>query len=445
MLKNIFILAGVCLSLFEASVQRDRSFNSQERFGKTSGFSKSLKANLYKENLTEIDISKIELFMLKQVRKYTKTSDYVIKRSTVLYDFDDNPFVLTEFNKGYGIYSLAASDFTELSPFGESPYAMVESDFDDLRYVFMNGYYFKSSVGDRFFNVCEPNKPLNEIELSSLKSLSTSSCSVFLKNKNYENMEKILNSSSDKESSILAEPNPYDTNRNGGGTGTGKNDPSQGIITAKVEVPYSWYFKYNTNRFPRNDGSICGYVAASLILGYNEFFKSPGYFSQEQVDTYISFGVGTFGKVVPSISDDFPKRVWGKDIGGSTPSTIQKAIDSFLEGKKKTYDHYNYVSMFANVYDPIKDGVPAIYFGNFETLEPHGDHAVVAYGSFDDGKLLCHWGWKNTPGCSQVITNKLGLFNQGGVYALYNKSDHVHKMYFIDENRQGRCGCGEKM
>lgn len=387
MLKNIFILAGVCLSLFEASVQRDRSFNSQERFGKTSGFSKSLKANLYKEDLTEIDISKIELFMLKQVRKYTKTSDYFVKRSFVLYDFDDNPFVLTEFNQGHGVYSLAASDFTELSPFGKSPYESVESGFDDLRYVFMNGYYYKSPSSGSVFNIREPSKPLDENELSSLKSLSTSSYNVLLENKNYENMTEILNSSFDEISLALTKSSPSDTSRSGGGTGTGKNDPSQGIITADVEVPYSWYFKYNVSGFPWNSGSICGYVAASLLLGYNEFFRSAGYFSQEQADTYISNGVGTFGKAIPSISDAFPKGVWGGDIGSSTPSTIQGAIDSFLKDKGKKYDNYNYVSMFSNIYDPIKDGVPAIYFGNFETLVPHGNHAVVAYGSFNDGKL----------------------------------------------------------
>ena len=47
-------------------------------------------------------------------------------------------------------------------------------------------------------------------------------------------------------------------------------------------------------------------------------------------------------------------------------------------------------------------------------------------------KLLCHWGWDNY-GYSQVIINKLGLFNLGGVYALYNKSQHVHHSYFVDE------------
>lgn len=78
--------------------------------------------------------------MLKEVIKYTNDNNYTIKNSKVITDFNNNPFVIVEFNKGYAIYCVSTGEFTELAPFSKSPYRNT-SDNTNLKYIFMNGYY----------------------------------------------------------------------------------------------------------------------------------------------------------------------------------------------------------------------------------------------------------------------------------------------------------------
>ena len=70
-------------------------------------------------------------------------------------------------------------------------------------------------------------------------------------------------------------------------------------------------------------------------------------------------------------------------------------------------------------------------------------HTTVVYGYYDDGKVLCHFGWD---GYSQVVMSKLGMFSQGAVISIYNESSHCHNKYFIDKSSGKQyCGCGELM
>ncbi len=391
-----------------------------------------------KSSLSQKELANVELILLNEVMKYTKNSSYSIRRSGVLKDFDDNLFVLVEFNPiGYGIYCVDSGDFTELSPFAESPYKNCNLTTNSQKYVFMGGYYDKN-YATGYFQDLQNQKNIQQTEITKLKEFSKNTISLLKKEIKQDNIQFMSDNTMGHDLTSLN--NKRKSKSGGSGEGTGNVDFNSSIVKAEIEVPYSWYFKYNNDGFPRNSTDICGYTALSMILTYHEVFRSAGYFSSSESQRFIIPSRGEYGKSVPTISNDFPNQVWGNSIGGSVPGDMKKAVDDFMEGKNKSYSHYVYYSMFSTIEDPIKDGFPAIYFGKFNLFSSSDyNHAVVVYGVFDNGKLLCHWGWR---GDTQVIINKLGLFNEGGVYALYNNSYHEHKTYFINSLGWERCGCG---
>jgi len=387
-----------------------------------------------RENGNESQIEAAAIIVRDNVESLAHGAKFEIKRSSLIHDFSGNEFVLAELSpSGYGIYNVSNGDVVEAGPAEASPFSGEEGE---LLYVPWVGYY--KSVGEAVFDLSTGDE-LSDEQIQSLRTESERYVNAAQETVDAENTEKVEYGAA--EQNLKAAKRAVD----------GDNPIWNGIVTADTEVPYSWYFKKCTTQFPVNSNGFCGYVAGSMLLSYNEIFASTGYFSASEAKAYLrpysgswsgswdstSFAEGPIG--VPELIDTFPQAIWGDGIGGSVPNDIANAVNSFMSGKNKTYGLYNYVSMFSNIYDPIKDGVPAAYFGNISTLNA-GSHAVVAYGKFDDGRLLCHFGWEfNT----QVVMSKLGLFAEGGVLAIYNKSAHVHNRYFVNNsNGHKYCGCG---
>ena len=340
----------------------------------------------------------------------------------MLHDFAGNEFLAVGFGDlGYGILNVANGDVVELAPFSKPPF---DWGMENLVYVPWSGFFSKK--GAHYY------------------SLFTGEAVSLEAQEKFRNENKQFVFRSIKDASLR--------NKKGfelcGSSPMNHKEADEGLIYADVEVPYSWYFKRNISEYPYNETGYCGYVAASMLLGYNEIFASAGYFSADEATTYITPYVGsrisdTEWDGVPEISDSFPTDIWGEDIGGAVPGDIHSAVDSFLKGKGKRYDVYDFVWYFSTVTDPIKDGVPAAYFGSM--TEPSGGsffHVVTAYGYYkDSGDLLVHYGWD---GYSQVVMSQLGMFARGGVLAVYNKHQHVHGDYFIDEkDHKHYCACGE--
>ena len=254
----------------------------------------------------------------------------------------------------------------------------------------------------------------------------------------------------DKNAAVFTEPIRQSSSKPKDINISNSDDRINVLVYADHEVPNSWYFKRNYDQYPKNPGNICGYVSASLLLAYNEIFKSTGYFSRAEASKYIEPYEGILRSNgwdgVPILADSFPWKMWGEGIGESVPSTICSAIDSFLSAKGKNYDIYKYYWEFSTITDPIKDGVPAAYFGSMkkdQNSEKRINHVVTVYGYYDDGRLLCHYGWD---GFSQVVMSQLGAFSLGGVVAIYNKSSHLHNRYFSDRvTKKNYCGCGVLM
>lgn len=359
-------------------------------------------------------------------------SDDFVSDTKVVHDFAGNEYVIGRLaDKGYGIYNVNNSDVVELSPFGSLPF---DWNWSDVFYVPWVGFFVKEdgeyidvrtaeTIDDDYISQLE--KQSEQFALQSIKDAEdealTLNDSVSMKNSQHSTDHKIEN----------------------------------GLITADREVPYSWYFKENGYCFPLNTGKVCGYVAASLLLAYAEIFQCMGYFSEKESNQYLKPYTGTYSYVdgkmqwdgVPDLKNSFLEGAWKKLIEDALPSTIDKAIHSFVRDEKKdvAYHNYFYYWEFASITKPIDDGFPAVYFGMVPNIDTEGtcSHTVVVYGYFANGDLLCHYGW---PLNSQVIMSKLGFFSQGAVLSIYNESEHKHNQYFIDKY-SGRkyCGCGELM
>ncbi|HBF68026.1 MAG TPA: hypothetical protein DDW20_01730 [Firmicutes bacterium] len=365
----------------------------------------------YEEKQEKISI------ILEEVQKYSKEI-LIVKNSKTIFDFAENSYFLVTFkNKGYAVLNNQINDIVEISLDAQNEFANQKI----IYYVPWNGFYLEKNNKIQHYIYM---REINNYEIEYFRAFSLA----------YSQKAKIDKETFNNELMSIEDQE-------------GKVDGQ--IVKADVEVPYSWYFKLNKNNFPENKDGYCGYVAASMLLAYHEIFISSGYFSLAQSSTYLCEHFeelnNNMWSNVPSLLDSFPKDMWGNDIGSSTPSVIHSAINSFMSGKDKQYEIYDFVWKFATIKDPIKDGVPAIYFGNMpmfndDNPSQRGNHAIVVYGYFNNGKLLCHYGW---PNYNQVIMSELGMFQQGGVLAIYNKSPHVHKGYFIDlKTNNIYCGCG---
>ena len=388
---------------------------------------------LGKLNANDIDSSfnAINNLIMNKIEKYTSYQQYIPIRNTLLEDFNGNIFVLAEFYPaGYGIYNVSNGDIVEVSSSSNSPYFSLSSG-SELYYVPMVGYYKK--VNNSYLEI-NNNKLVTRSILNELKSISLSLQNNAKKHINLANVNIV-------EKGI----DTHDTNF---------NDIKQSNLTnidelyqsADVEVPYSWYFKMNHSSYPENIDGTCGYTSLSLILGYTEIFKSAGYFSEEEASNYIIPFEGPLRTGVPTITNDF-LNVFGDNLGSSVPSDLTSATNLFMEDKDKEYEIYEYLWRFSTITDPIKDGVPAAYFGNYsDTILDRGNHVTTVYGFDNDGILLLHAGYYNEAGDSNNFTNikisRLGFFKEGGVFALYNKSPHVHSNYFHIGGNMKLCPCG---
>lgn len=96
-----------------------------------------------------------------------------------------------------------------------------------------------------------------------------------------------------------------------------------------------------------------------------------------------------------------------------------------MEGKDIAYSDGDWYWIFSDVRNEIDNGSPVIY---------------LVYGYYEEGKLLCHWGWDD--GYSQVLADKRTFYNEGGYYVLINETPHNHKTYFKSFTGVLKCGCG---
>ena len=379
------------------------------------------KGKLNSENKTK-SLNAVGEIALETLEQYIDASNYSIERIMEIRDFGDNSYVLVEFNPiGYLIYNVSNGDVVECAPLSQSPYLKTKSQ--NLLYLPMVGYF--SNISGKYTNLMD-NKEVNEKQFESYKKEARRYHNKALSKINEDNVNR-TKKGSDKEvvrrrKNTVISYDPYT------------------MIYANTEVPSSWYFKKCEVEYAAAGDGSCGYIAAGLLLSYMEIFRSTGYFSSYQAQRYITeYNGSIFYTGVPRVDDDFLYEL-DSNLGGATLYELECAINSFMSGKNKSYTIKKSSGIFTNVKKPVKDGFPTIYAGNIEDFYGgSGSHGVVVYGIYDNGNVLCHYGWA---GYTQVVMSTLGLFSESGALSIYNNSNHVHNTYFI-LNGQTHCGCGD--
>ncbi|WP_027334722.1 putative cysteine peptidase [Mycoplasmopsis felifaucium] len=239
----------------------------------------------------------------------------------------------------------------------------------------------------------------------------------------------------------------YQQNKNPGGFSFYKaqpansTEPQNNIIYADVEVPYSWWFKLLKTGFGHasvasiegNDSKqgLCHYVAAAMLIQYNEFFRSAGYFSEKEIEKYVSLPSlspekNVFGylgaPMIPRVNDLLVEdlyKIYGNEWIATPASHMSKTISKFLDSKvnkNKTFTpNYSMGWKLWGSIGPwkyINEGAPYMIYSSIladPTKNEKIGHSVVVYGYFKangGGKYLCHYGWNNH---SQVVVSTKAL------------------------------------
>lgn len=387
----------------------------------TSLITKKL-GTLNKEHKNE-SLNAVGEIALETLDKYVDVNNYYISRIIEIQDFNNNPYVLVEFNPiGYLIYNVSNGDVVECGPTSKSPY--LNTKVSELYYLPMVGFFSKTS--NKYINLME-HREVSEEEVKAYKVETSRYHESALKTLNSKNIEKAYQGSkleyarSRKRSNV----NNY--------------IPST-MIYADHEVPHSWYFKRNVVHFANAGDESCGYIAVGMLLSYFEICITSGYFSPIQQIRYITPYNGTeIGVFPPSVDNDFLYEL-SDNLGPANTAQLLTCIDNFLEDKTINYTLEHTVGLFTDYISPIEeDGVPTIYCGNMPDFEGGtGNHAIIAYGTYDSGNILCHYGWG---GYSQVIMSNIGILERVSSISIINHSNHSHNRYYI-LNDVPHCSCG---
>jgi len=396
-------------------------------------------------------LANIELLSLNRAKNYHPDKSYYVVDSKAVCDFDDNPYAVVALNFGYSIYSVGTGVFLETNFSADNSCLKgVLDNKNPIYYGFLSEFF--ASFDDKFINlgISDSEGFLEKDLINDLRDHAFDINNSLMEIKNTTNMDFVIENKEGFQYSTM-----YDDGQNCGSSPWTTIKP---YVTSRnvKEVKNSWYFKKcKKGRFPTNKTGICGYIALSIVLGYNEFFLSSGYFSDDESEKYIKHCVSNrFGDDVPAIADSFPFDIWGEKIGSSWSSIIRTAADDFLKGKAVNYSNEEYWLSFGSATKSIDDGFPAIVFGtNFRKNDNNltGPHAIIVYGyettRYNNGdwdmNYICHYGYTGE-GYSEVIIPPVNLFQQGSIYSIYNKGQHVCKGYF-ESTSDGleRCGCGK--
>jgi len=353
--------------------------------------------NVFVEQMNQEYESNVELAETKQLK-----------------DLDDNTYTLLECSPaGYIIICDDSNTMVEYTAFSTSPY---------LGYT-ENLYYF----GPTYFSVLDGNDFIDLMSGGILFSLKQDA----------DVVEKVKEESKTMHDTMVAQAqiqhndvaplsqgyDVYDTHW------TCVNN--YGFFTTKTsDISFSYYQEGNSG--------CCGYVAASLLLGYyDQFVKrcvpdkfmewdNYGYKRFTYSDTYGYCGSGEFTQHLLNFKTT---------NGTSTTSTTLR------ECLTKYFKYYGYKNM--GIYDMvtpffsnltlknlIDKSTPTILFGSLEkpTSPPsynqasgHGNHAVVVYGyrkGANNGSIysfLVHYGWSDR---SQSTINYIGTSTFGSMLRL---------------------------
>lgn len=341
-------------------------------------------------------------------------SDVELAKTKQLKDLDNNTYTLLECNPaGYIIICDDSNTMVEYSAFSVSPYIEYDKDL----------YYF----GPTYFSVLNGNDFIDLMSGGILFSL----------NKDVEIEKKVKTESKVMHDTMVEQAQSAKNNISPLSEGYDVYNThwtcvnNYGFFTTKTDnISFSYYQQGNSG--------CCGYVAASLLLGYyDQFVKrcvpdkfmewdSYGYKRYKRSSEHGYYRSGEFTQHIMNF-----KTASGT---GTTSTTLRECLTGYFK-------YYGYTNM--GVYDMITPlfsnltlknlidkSTPSILFGSLEdpTSPPshqqgsgHGNHAVVVYGyrkGANNGSIysfLVHYGWS---GRSQSTINYIGTSTFGSMLKL---------------------------
>lgn len=340
-------------------------------------------------------------------------SNVEISKIKMLKDLDNNNYTLIEcVPTGYIIICNDSESMIEYSAYSKSPYENYDKEL----------YYF----GPAYFAVLQGDSFIHTITGLSLFSLS-------------ENQEIIT--SLKNESKHMHDTMVNYTKSIGLGVSTMSQD-YYAYNTKWTCVNYYGYFTTKTDNISFSyfslDKGCCGYVAASILLGYyDQFVKRcvPDKFMEMDSYGYKRYKYSSiYGK---NGAGEFTEHL----LNFKTTSSVSSTSTTIRECLTKYFKYYGYKNMgiydmitpfFSNltIKNLIDKSTPVILFGSLEkpTSPPstaqasgHGNHAVVIYGyrkGANNGSIysfLAHYGWA---GYSQATINYIGTSTFGSMLRL---------------------------
>lgn len=362
-------------------------------------------------------ISPVQNTFVEQMNKeYNANVD--LAREKQLYDLDNNTYTLLECEPtGYIIICDDSNSMVEYSAFSVSPYI----NYDNNLYYF-GPTYFSVLDGDNFLDL------MNGEILFSLKDDPEIVANVRNESKSmHDTMVTQAQIENSNVSPLTQGHDAYNTHW------TCVNNYRY-FTTKTTQTSFSYY--------QEGDKGCCGYVAASILLGYydqfvkrcvpDKFMEMDSYgYKRYKPSTQYGFFNGT------ERTGEFTQHLMNFKTASGTSTTST----TLRECLTKYFNYYGYNNM--GIYDMITPffsnltlknlidkNTPSILFGNLEdpTSPPsheqgsdHGNHAVVVYGyrkGANNGSIysfLVHYGWS---GRADSTINYIGKSTFGSMLRL---------------------------
>lgn len=318
-------------------------------------------------------------------------SNCSINKIKTINDFDGNEYTLIECEPtGYIIFDDISNQYIEFSAISTSPYLN-----NDLNNYYAGPKHFYHKSGDKYRNTIT-NKWLSNIEIKDLKSKSNS-------------MRVKLNSSINQDKELILYENSTDTKAT-----SFTYVSNYRFFTNKVTETQIGYMEYEVGD---NVYGLCGYIAASMLLGYYDTFRNSSFVT---LDCMTGSGINRHFKNTQLTQELVNIAIdLGKDpAAGTTSTSIRQVMNNYFDKYNVTATSYDMIIPFFSALTlktRIKNDKPVILFGSL--VDPTAGnlivdlikHSVIVYGfcrnpssASNTWGFMSHYGWS---GYSMVTIN----------------------------------------
>ena len=335
--------------------------------------------------LVEVFEKQIELMCQLEEESTGKPADELrILSIERISDFEGNEYTLVECAPtGYMIYHNESGVFVEYSPVTNSAYYNTTGE---RKYVGPNAYYI-SEERKKYRDILRDEK-LNASQVERLKNSSEKINDKLSENKNADIINYVEGNTDFGLAEIYGDSITYASTRT--------------VTEGEWKYVNGYEFFANLNQCGYIGGGKCGYIAAAMLLTYDEVVNG--------IDTVPNGWYEQISEKEYQIDPAFATRLYNMGVesghGASTTSgEIHDTVNTWLARRMLTANHISlYVPTQAasKIKALINENRPVIWFGdiwdNTYSNESAGFHAIVIYGYRNvwySNEFVAHFGWNN--------------------------------------------------